>query len=353
MSDQVDRNEQLRSKIKRVADEAGDLHGRLQFTRLTEAINRARTGVDELEQRLERVRGRGFVWKGRLEALLAEAKAHAPQAAQQVLSESRQLDRRFQGRVDQLVGRARRYAMERNLEDDEHAIDVLEEELEDIQGAIGEAERRLSSISDPVTKAVDAVKKGVSQAEATLDRFDAGSFSLEPGENPIAVYDATWEDAPGGEKVGQLLLTDARIRFEHKEEKVTKRKMFFFAAETEFIQELVLNEPVGYLAASDDTTRGWVFKDQVLAFKWDRQASCGNTTTFEVDGTSAKDLDVLVESIRDGSLLTDRTADATGVSEQIFTFPEKCTSCDGPLPAAVKGQRTLTCPFCSNVNNAI
>ncbi len=348
MSEEHDR---LMRTVKRVADDAGDLRKKLQFTSAVDALRTRRTKLDDLEGRLSRLRHRGYLFKAALEGQLAEAAELGPSATEELLRESREAADRLDDRIDKLGNRARKLVNDRDLTDRKDQIDVLEGEKRDLEGEVRDAERRLSAISDPVVKAADAVDKGVREAEALLEAFDEATFSLQPGENPIAAIAASWEDGPGGAQGGKLFLTDARVRFEQDE--VKKSGGFLgFGADKTHVKELRIDEPVGFLAASDDTTRGWVFKDQVLAFKWSTEAKTRGTTTFEVSGMTAKELDALVEAIRDGSIASDRVA-GVEVEEQIFEFATTCSACSANLPAAVKGQRTLTCPYCSTVNNAI
>ena len=80
---------------------------------------------------------------------------------------------------------------------------------------------------------------------------------------------------------------------------------------------------------------------------------CDGVATFEVESGSAKDWDTLVESIKDGSVEADRVDGAPAPAESILTFAEQCSACAGALPPAVKGQVTLTCPYCGTVNHPV
>lgn len=347
MSEEHDR---LMRTVKSIADDAGDMRAKLQFARATDELTSARKKLGDLEQQLGRLRARGFVYKAPLEARLAEATAAAPAAAEALLRESRETGDRLAPRVDKLARRARRRVDEDDLTDRVDEIDVLDNEKDDLEKEIRDAERRVAAQSDPVVAAVRTVEQGIREGEAVLTAFDEGGFDLEPGENPVAAVGASWEDAPGGAQKGVLLLTDARVRF-LQDEVIKKGGFLGFGADKTPVKGLRINEPVGHLASSDDTTRGWVFKDQVLAFKWDSAAKV-RTTTFEVDKGSAKDWDTLVESLRDGTVATDRWEGAA-FEDQVFSFAAECSACSGQLPPAVKGQRTLVCPFCTTVNNPL
>ena len=148
-------------------------------------------------------------------------------------------------------------------------------------------------------------------------------------------------------ETGVLVVTDQRILFEHKEEVVTKRTMLFFAAETKLVRELKLDEPVGNLGSSDDSQRGMIFKDEVLTFSW-RGAKCPPRTTFNIDGTTAKELDTIVEAIRSGAIARERVGGKPGQQPAgtPVKWATKCTNCGAAMPMPVKGQNKLSCSFC-------
>ena len=318
---------------------------------MTDALRSRRNKIEDLGERLTRIRARGFLFKASLEGQLSGAAERAPHALEEVLRESRELAERLEDRVDRLGDRARRLLSDRDLGDRKDEIEVLEGDKRDLDGEVRDAKNRLSAISDPVVKAVDSVDKGVRDAEGVIEAFDEGGFDLEPGEHPVAVVGATWEDAPGEPQTGKLMFTDARVRFVQDEVKKSGGFLGFGATKTH-VKKLQIDEPIGRLASSDDSTRGWVFKDQVLGFKWTQEAR-HKTTTFEVDSGSAETWDALVEALRDGSIATDRVEGVEGVQDEVLTFPTQCTACQAALPAAVKGQRTLECPYCSTVVNPL
>jgi len=345
-------HEDLQRKVARIADQAGDLPAKLQFTSVVDALSRSRGQLQEISDDLGRVRAKGYLYKSGLEAQLAGAADAAPGVAQELQQETRRVAGFLDDRVDDLVRRARRLAVDSDLTNDTARIDVLEDAYRDIDKEVKEAERRVKAISAPVTKAISDVQKAVKEAVAIVDAFEGSSFDLQQGENPVAVVEATWEDARSGAKKGKLFLSDMRILFEHDEEIVTKKKFIFFAAEKERVQQLLLDQPIGHLASSDDSTRGWVMKDQIVALSWDGSAGCPRKTTFELDSGTAETWDALIESIKDGTISSDKV-DGTPEVAAVLQFPAQCGACSGALPAAVRGQQTLTCPYCATVANPL
>jgi hypothetical protein len=339
--------------VKTVADRAGDLAPRCAFSSLTDQLKSARAAVDELTGLLARARSRGYRYNKALEGRLAEAGRQGPEATAAVLQESRGLGDRLRPRIDALLARARALAADRDLTQDGPAVDLLEDELRDLDDELDAAERRLGALAGPVVDTIKDARAALTKIHALLDKFEAASFKLQAGENPIAAVGASWEDAQGGAKKGVLFLTDDRVRFEHDEEVVTKKTLFFFAAETKRVQQLLIDEPIGHLASSDDATRGWVFKDQLLAFAWTQSAKGPKKTTFELESGTAKEWDTLVESIKDGSIAADAVEGSAPAAPVVLRFPEKCTGCGANLPAPTRGNKTLSCPYCGTVHQPL
>ena len=355
-----DLRERLEAELDELRDDVEELRGELAFSEVVEAVTETQARLPELREGLQRLRARGYAFRGDLEQTLADVTARAEpllrtlhdeirRAQDHLHREARELSRdvgritgdpvRQQGQIRALAGRAR--ALKRELE---------------------ETTSRLKALAEPVTGPAAEVGQRTKDLHWTLDQFDEATFKLQPEERPIAAARATWEDAPGGEKpVGLLMFSDHRVFFEQKEERVTTRKFIFFTAETEKLHRLLLDEPVGHLQDSTDTTRGWVIADQLLTFAWSTDARAPRKTTFELDGGTAKDWDGVVELIRTGDLgrYTVGEQPAAAPAAEVpasapppaaahkVRWPEKCASCDAPLSPPVKGQTSIACDYCA------
>jgi hypothetical protein len=228
-------------------------------------------------------------------------------------------------------------------------VDALETERDGIDSAVREAEERVQAASKPFTELYDQLHEKVGHAHHAMDLLDSAPYKLAANENLISVLDATWDDHPGGKAVGMLLVSDQRVRFEHAEEVVTKRTLFFFASEKKMVRELKIDEPVGNLAASDDSRRGLIFKDELLTFRWEGETrKAPPQTTFMLSGITAKELDALIESVRSGEIARTRVGGAAGQKPAgtPLKWPTTCSNCRGAMPVPVKGQASLKCPFC-------
>ena len=345
---QRDRAEELKDKLEDIQRDAGKLTGRLSFGEQQERVNLGERHLQEAKDQLARLRGRGYRWRPDLEEKRDTAEKLLPGVRQELGAAADRASRDLRGRVDELVREARSVAGRGQVIKQEAAIRALDAEKDGLDRALDEAERKLKALVDPFKTPVEQLQGALKDLHWTLDQFEGASFKLQPEESPLAVAQATWEDAPGGAQAGLLLLTDHRIRFEQKEEVTTKTSFFFFSAEKKLVQKLQLNEPVGHLTASDDSTRGWVMKDQLLALSWAGGAQCPKKTTFKVTG-DAKAWDEVVESLKSGDLERHRyrgdlpKTDMVGVPVE---WPEKCIACGAGMAPPVKGQKTITCGYC-------
>lgn len=350
--------DQLRDRNKRalssLEDKAGRLLGRLSFADALDGLSTARAALPGLREGVATLRGRGYLFRAELEGLLAEAEARADAIVDEARGETARAGRDLRGQVERLQADLRGLHAH-----DPIAVGPLVGRQEDaarrVEAALAEVDKRVDAIGEPLTSRVRTLQAAVKDLSWTLDCFEQGSFKLLPEENPVAAARATWQDAPGGERPGLLLFTDHRLRFEHVEEKVTKRKLLFFAAEKEQVKETVIDEPVGLLRASVDQEKGLVMKDQLLLLTWDPKARCPDQTRFELDGGKAADWDAVVERLMKGDLERDMVTaaprpDVHGVPVE---WPEKCGQCGANLSAPVKGQTTIACGYCGAEHDVV
>lgn len=352
------RRQQLESELDRLRDDVADLKGEITFSDLVQEVSDATADLPALEQSLQRLRSRGYAFRGDLETILTEASEQADPVMETLREEIDRVEDRLRRDVKKLSRDAARITG--NLLKKEDDIESLESMVRGVSSEVQATKKRLEATSEPLLSSIRALSDKVKDLHWTLDQFDSATFKMAPEERPITAAAAIWEDCPSSKKPsGMLMFTDHRVRFEQNEERVTKRKFLIFTAETETLHELLIDEPIGHLLDSQDATRGWVMKDQLLTFQWDRKARVQQSTTFELTSGTAADWDGVVELIRSGDLASYEAqsaagsrapdiaggAPAAGAAHKV-RWPEQCSSCDAPLEAPVKGQTALTCPYC-------
>jgi hypothetical protein len=334
----------------RDADRALDQATRdLAFADEIEAVTSRRAGLGALQEELGRARSRGWVWGPGWESTLTSLAEQGARATNEVSSAAASGTARLRGQLDGVRQRLSRTAV---TAANRAALSQLEDDANDVKRAVDAEQSKLQALAKPFVDAFDGLKKDVDEAHKHLDRFQSARFQLLAGEYPYRTSECTWQDCPQGAVNGFLYLTDKRVRFEQKET-VTTKKFLFFTASSEDKHELLLDEPVGNIARSDDSTKGLVFKDQLVTLTW--QGARIQKSTFDINsGESAKDWDTWIEELRSGQLSHRmRKAEGGGAAAAVppnhgmpVNAPTKCAACDAALDAPVRGMTVLVCKYC-------
>lgn len=345
------RAETLRRKVSDLEEKANKLTGEILFADELTAVSRRHGRLEELTGNLAKLRQREWVWGADLEETLAGLSGAGATCLSEARTETQAVADRLRRRIDETVRTARNLAGDANLLNDENRIDSLARQVEGLEEAVREARQRVEAITKGFTEPFDRLDRRLRTASKTLDRFDDRSFDLLPEESPRAAFEATWKECPDGdEKEGLLLLTDHRLRFEQREEVVTKRKLLIFAAEKELIKKCWIDEPVGHLEGSEDRTKGLVFKDQLVILTWSGKSRWSPKTTFELGEGKAAEVDELIEALLSGDVESDRLVEgdtpAAAAAPAALEWPEECDDCGARLEPPVKGQTRISCQYC-------
>ena len=196
-------------------------------------------------------------------------KSLGPEALEIVRAEASQSNAALRPKLEALRQRAAQVARRRPLAHQLGELRGLRAELDSLERSIGAAERRVNADTRLCVELRDELTKLCEGLSWMLDRFDEASFPLPAQESPVGACRAVWEDAPGGEpRQGTLYLTDMRLRFERREERVLRRTLWVFPAEKEQVVGLLLDEPVGFCTAQKASRRGLLLKDELLELSW-------------------------------------------------------------------------------------
>lgn len=321
----------------------------LAFADEIASVANRRAALGKLREELGRARTRGWVWGGSWEETAAGLDALGTKATTEVQSAASSATARLRSQLDQLRQRLSRTSVSAA---NRAALGQLEADANDLKRAVDAEQSRLQALAKPFVDAVDGLQKEVADAHKHLDRFQNARFQLLAGEHPYRTSECTWQDCPQGAVNGFLYLTDKRVRFEQKET-ITTKKFLFFTASSEDKHELLLDEPVGNIARSDDSTKGLVFKDQLVTLTW--QGARVPKSTFDINsGETAKDWDTWIEELRSGQLAHRMMKPATGGAAAAVppnhgmpvNAPTKCSACDAALDAPVRGMTVLVCKYC-------
>lgn len=313
------------------------------FARPVSRVTERQVGVSGLQQEVARARSRGWVWDRGWEETLTELRARADDVLKTVQNESRSASSKMRTDIEQCRRKLTRTSVTASNRGE---LQRIEQEAEAIGNAVEAEERRIEALAAPFCDPYDALQSQLKHAHEHLDRFDAAKFQLAAGEHPWLTAETTWKDAPGGEVNGFLYLTDKRIRFEQKETVATK-KFLFFTTESQEKHECLLDEPVGHVARSDDSTKGLLFKDQLVTLGW--QNTKWKKTTFDINsGDSAKEWDTYIEELRSGQAMHRMVAERASSPNAGMPIdaPTLCSACNAALDPPVRGLTTIVCKYC-------
>lgn len=326
----------------------------LSFSYELEDLAKRQTQLGELQVAAKQLRARGYCWRPDVEHSLAQAMQLLPEAHRLAKLEVEQAAKDLVGRIENLARDARVVSM-RGGDPLRHESEIhaLAGERDGIGNAIRAVGERITNQIKPITKLLEETQQAIRELHTVLDHFESASFKLAMEERPYAGVAATWLDPPDGQpKKGLLLLTDLRIRFEQRETVVTKKKFVFFTAESHEIKQLLLNEPIGNLSESLDSTKGWILKDQFLTFSWAPRSAVRGKTSFQLGLGDAKLWDQKIEDLRVGNLAPYVGAGAAAPPASPLLgvplrWPESCSSCNARLVVPVRGQTILICAYCT------
>lgn len=336
-ADQGDIEQQIRSDVEGLHGDAMALVERLSFAGPLQALNERYAQVQPLADNLTRLRSRGFVWWPNMESELAEAQRTAQQAIKNAQGEAQRASGQLRGAVDNLARKAQSFLSMGRLQNQVPAIDALDMERERVRAQLDAAEQRIHALAEPFTKLVDKLSAGVNGSHWTMDEFDKASFRPRAEENPLSVAAATWEDSPQGAAEGRFFLTDLMVRFER---------------EISGARTVLLEKPVGMITASDDSERGWVFKDEVLTLQFRAEGGGPTRATLLFKSADSKVMDDFVERLRSGQLdawRVRRTNASVPLAQSAAVpvkWPSVCSSCGAALEAPVRGQTEIVCAYC-------
>jgi hypothetical protein len=220
---------------------------------------------------------------------------------------------------------------------------------------LSSAERRVEAANQAVRATFDAVYRAakelddeIDECSNVLDCLDRASFQLQQGEAGVSVVQAKW--LKDGEKEGPrgiLFLTDRRLLFEQRE-KIATKKFLFVTTESEEVQELQWEAPIGALLDADasERRRAIVVKKELLSLEFKRPAEV-REVLLEIGADSAT-WDALIARVSSGDIEQERVGSSrVEALETTVGAPSKCPGCGAALDLTVtKGMVAIKCSYC-------
>jgi hypothetical protein len=318
------------------------------------AIAELEQGVIDLEALIEDVRSRGYSYKNYLERKADTLKRKWLEAEPALRREMAQAERGLLPAYNRL---AERYnsAIQMGSAGGSH-VTAIEQGIRDLETRVRSSDTALRAVYGSVLDTYRQTKAQVDDVLWMLDEAEGASFDWLLGENPIqAVQAKWWRDGEKQGPSGVLFLSDQRLLFEQKE-KVATKKVLFITTDSETVQELVFEAPVGSVASCAASSKGlFGHQDHI-----DVTFSAGNyqNAHFHLEGQDSETWAGLINRVANGDIQAERyysegetPESAEAALDQAFSeAPSKCEACGAPLDEKlVKGQRQIECEYCGTV----
>lgn len=282
-----------------VESDLARLERRLGLPAVLDPLQERARDLDPAETRLARLRARGWRWYEGLEAERRELKRLSATVLQQA-------HREREAAVAPLVARldAARRRVERA---DSAALAPLREELDLLDEALVAAERRVEVAVLSWLRRVEGLLDRLWTGEDTLSGFSDAGFALRSDERPLLAVRATWlEPAPPpdepSEPPGRLLLTDARVRFERRDDRILRKNRMGLAVERRDDRTLLFDEPASALAFARDASVGWLSKQPRIKLGWKDGAFSGRVVTLALERGAVEELSATAMALARGDL---------------------------------------------------
>lgn len=315
--------------------------------------------VDGLDNEIAQLRARGYRFGRTMEERAATLKSRWPQqkvSANRLLQEQRRVLQSAANETQRLLGQA-----ERNM----GLLDTVDSRLWALENQINEAQRNVQSAFSSTEQEIDNLQGEMREARALLDALDSASFDLLPDEHGVAVCKAQWI-SDNQQPEGMLFLTDSRLIFEQREERVIKRKLF--SSEKELIREKLWDTPVGAIAElqMEDKKSGLfgLGRQELLTLGFvERTRELPSDATLHLkDGATNEAWLTLIRQVKSGKIAADlfgapspqELLAAQTEAEAVVPaaeLPTRCPSCNAALPPIYKGMKQVECQYCGTVVN--
>lgn len=249
-------------------------------------------------------------------------------------------------------------------------IDTVDNRLWALENQVNEAQRTIRGVYDSTEQEIDTLMGEVNKVRYLLDVLDDASFELYPDEHGIAVCKAQWT-SDHQQPEGLLFLTNNRVIFEQREERVTK-KVLFIATEKKLVQEMLWNAPIGAVTETEleDKKGGFLGmgRQEMLTLRFpERTRELPSDAELHLKGGATnEEWRSLIRKVKSGQIEADMfgapspqeqlaaeveaeaEAEAEGMEKEL---PTNCPGCNATLPPIYKGMQQVECEYCGAVVN--
>jgi len=225
--------------------------------------------------------------------------------------------------------------------------------LNSLSQRISGAETAVSSLYSGMESELRAVEADINSRVAMMDIFDAATtIQLHDTEAPLLAVKSEWRRDGDEGPTGFLFLTDQRLFFEQREEVVTKKRFGIFKADSEMIQQLLLEAEIADVESVSHKKEGGFLgmgKDDILEFVFTANGPLSRAD-FHLKGQKSADWANMIKRVQSGEIDDDRAQEYVDeledAKETAVSFPTQCPNCFAAVPTPSRGVLSVTCEFC-------
>ena len=318
-----------------LAGRLAELQTGLALTDLNRQIQEAQKVLKAASAALRECRTRGYIFQKNLEANSIELEKQASDQRTRFDEQVRALKAEA-GKVEALLAQGAGAA--------KGALVVLENK---IQAAGATLKGDCQSLTDQTGQFNQTVKTIIWM----LNQVEQASFQLTATESLVNASQAIWKNGSGGNDIkGILYLTDLRLIFERKDERVTK-KILFVPTETEKLQNLEWEAPIQLVEKAVSSQQGLLGLSEQIAVRF-AVGGPFSQVTLQLDGSdettvSSDDWAASIGRVKSGMINQDRTTPFDPKTAQAAKLPSNCPSCGAVFTQTVlRGQTEIKCQYC-------
>jgi hypothetical protein len=310
--------------------------------------------LSNLPAAIEEVRRGGYVYKGFLEKKAEVLREQWKGLRTRIDQEAAQQGKELSAEADRLQRRLS--AMGSRLST--ASLDAIERDIVSLEGKVQGVASALDKRFETIEQNAQQTNRQIEGVKALLERIASATFQLRQGENAIEMVGAQYlTDGDKDGPKGFLFVTDQRLIFEQNE-KVATKKFLFITTESERVQKLLIDVPIGSVERAAPTERGgFLSKKEILECSFVKADL--SQAVFKLSADS-DDWAALIGRVRTGDIAGEHVgapaptpgaegAPAPPAAAAPADLPTKCPTCGATLPELMRGQVSLTCEYCGSV----
>ncbi len=341
-----------RTKLSSIQSDITNLKRKYLFDDVFGNIRDIERKLVGIENGIRTIRQKGFVYGNEWDKMVSDYKGEFPRIKSSIQTESNNIANVHSFTLNQMLSEINSISsdFERNPTNYYSHVDSMESRISPIKSLIEDAGNKLKTMIEPMEEKLDVLDKRIKRIDNGFEHIEKASFKLLKGESLVDAWDAQYlKERKKGPK-GIIFLTDKRFRFEQNEDVVVSRR-FLVVTKKEHRRKLLIDEPVGLIASSRDSEKGFFLaRKEMLNLQFEQGAKL-RKASFRTS-IDSKQVDDILDSVITGGISSTMTSEATKKEKQEKPLPkiDKCPACGASFTKPiVKGMTHIKCEYCGKV----